>query len=126
MIPLAQGMSLVGIDSGTIADRFGSQAAIVVGSAIPAAGHAVLAVAHVAPWEIYLASSLLGLGLGPAFSAMSNLIVRAIAAGQTGIASGMNANIRTIGGAVGAGVRSSIVTATMSVSGAPAEWGYTH
>ena len=41
---------------------------------------------------------------------MSNLIVRAVPAGQTGVASGMNANIRTIGGAVGAGVMSSIVT----------------
>jgi sugar phosphate permease len=56
---------------------------------------------------------------------MSNLIVRAVPANQTGVASGMNANIRTIGGAVGAGVMSSIVTSKMLASGAPAESGYT-
>ncbi len=32
---------------------------------------------------------------------MSNLIVHAVPPAQTGVASGMNANIRTIGGAVG-------------------------
>ena len=126
LIPLSLGMFLVGIYSGRIADRFGSKAAVIVGSAISAGGYGVLAVAHAAPWEIYLASSLLGVGLGLAFSAMSNLIVRAVPAGQTGVASGMNANIRTIGGAVGAGVMSSIVTSRMLASGAPAESGYTH
>lgn len=126
LIPLSLGMFLVGLSSGRIADRFGSRAAVIVGSAISAAGYVELAVAHAAPWEIYLASSLLGVGLGLAYSAMSNLIVRAVPASQTGVASGMNANIRTIGGAVGAGVMSSIVTAKSLASGAPAESGYTH
>jgi EmrB/QacA subfamily drug resistance transporter len=126
LIPLSLGMFFVGLYSGKIAERFGSKAAVVVGSAISGAGYVVLALAHSAAWEIYLASSLLGIGLGLAFSAMSNLIVRAVPANQTGVASGMNANIRTIGGAVGAGVMSSIVTSKMLASGAPAESGYTH
>jgi len=126
LIPMSVGMFFVGLYSGKIAARFGSKAAVVVGSAVSGAGYVTLAVAHSASWEIYLASSLLGVGLGLAFSAMSNLIVRAVPANQTGVASGMNANIRTIGGAVGAGVMSSIVTSTMLASGAPAESGYTH
>jgi sugar phosphate permease len=56
---------------------------------------------------------------------MSNLIVHAVPPAQTGVASGMNANIRTIGGAVGAAVMSSIVTSTLLHSGRPAESGYT-
>ena len=67
------------------------------------------------------ASALLGVGIGLAFSAMSNLIVQAVPPAQTGVASGMNANIRTIGGAIGAGVMSSIVTSTLLGSGYPAE-----
>jgi MFS family permease len=86
----------------------------------------VLAFAHDATWEIYIASACLGVGLGLAFSAMSNLIVLAVPPAQTGVASGMNANIRTIGGAVGAGVMSSIVTSTLLRSGLPAESGYAH
>src|ERR1019366_3580740 len=102
LIPLSLGMFFVGLYSGKIAERFGSKSAVVVGSAISGAGYVVLALAHSAAWQIYLASSLLGIGLGLAFSAMSNLIVRAVPANQTGVASGMNANIRTIGGALGA------------------------
>ncbi len=56
---------------------------------------------------------------------MSNLIVQAVPPAQTGVASGMNANIRTIGGAIGAAVMSSIVTSELLSDGYPAESGYT-
>jgi EmrB/QacA subfamily drug resistance transporter len=126
LLPMTVGMFFVGLYSGRIAVRFGSKLAVVVGSAVSAGGYGVLALAHSTSLEIYVASALLGLGLGLAFSAMSNLIVRAVPPNQTGVASGMNANIRTIGGAVGAGVMSSIVTSRMLPVGAPAESGYVH
>ena len=44
------------------------------------ASYFMLAFAHTQPWEIYLVSTLLGVGLGLAFSAMSNLIVQAVPA----------------------------------------------
>jgi hypothetical protein len=44
---------------------------------------------------------------------------------QTGVASGMNANIRTIGGAIGSAVMASIVTSQLQASGLPEESGYT-
>jgi MFS family permease len=85
----------------------------------------MLAFAHSHAWEIYLASTLLGVGLGLAFSAMSNLIVQAVPPAQTGVASGMNANIRTIGGAIGAAAMSSIVTSQLLASRFPSASGYT-
>jgi EmrB/QacA subfamily drug resistance transporter len=125
LLPLTVTMFLFGLLSGRIAARFGSKAAVIVGSAFSLVAYLMLAFAHTEPWEIYLASSILGVGLGLAFSAMSNLIVQAVPHHQTGVASGMNANIRTIGGAVGAGVMSSIVTTTLLRSGYPAASGYT-
>jgi sugar phosphate permease len=56
---------------------------------------------------------------------MSNLIVAAVPPHQTGVASGMNANIRTIGGAIGAAVMASVVTAGAGPTGLPQESGYT-
>jgi sugar phosphate permease len=44
---------------------------------------------------------------------------------QTGVASGMNANIRTIGGAIGAAVMSSIVASEILRDGYPAQSDYT-
>ena len=85
----------------------------------------VLAFAHHHEWEIYLSNAIMGIGFGLAFSAMSELLVAAVPSSQTGVASGMNANIRTIGGSIGAAVMASIVTSQLLPSGLPKESGYT-
>ena len=119
-------MFLFGLLSGRVAAAIGSKAAVIIGSVFSAVSYLILALAHTQQWEIYAASTLLGVGLGLAFSAMSNLIVQAVPSAQTGVASGMNANIRTIGGALGAAVMSSIVTAKLIAHHRPAVSGYTH
>jgi EmrB/QacA subfamily drug resistance transporter len=125
LLPLTITMFVFGLLSGKIAAKVGSKSAVIVGSLFLTVAYFMLAFTHSQPWEIYLASTILGVGLGLAFSAMSNLIVQAVPPAQTGVASGMNANIRTIGGAIGAGVMSSIVTSQLLKSGVPAETGYT-
>ena len=69
-------------------------------------------------------AALVGAGFGVAFSSMANLIVAAVPHEQTGVASGMNANIRTIGGAIGSALMASVVTAHMGPGGLPREAGY--
>ena len=77
----------------------------------------MLAFAHSAHWQIYLASVLLGVGVGFAFASMANLIVRPSEPDQTGVATGMNAVARTIGGAVGGQVAATILASTLLASG---------
>ena len=126
LVPLTAGMFVFGMYSGRIANRFGSKFAVVLGSAISCVGYFLLAFFHTNAVEILVVSALLGIGLGLAWSAMSNLIVQAVPMAQTGIASGMNSNIRTIGGAIGAGVMSSIITSTIVHEQIPTEVGYVH
>ena len=64
-------------------------------------------------------SALLGIGVGFAFAALANLIVEAVRPDQTGVASGMNTIVRTIGGAIGAEVAASILAANTLASGYP-------
>jgi sugar phosphate permease len=52
--------------------------------------------------------------------------VAAVPPEQTGVASGMNANIRTIGGSIGAAIMATVVTADTFGTGVPRESGYTH
>ena len=125
LLPLTVTMFFFGLLSGRIAAAIGSKAAVIIGSVVSASSYLILAFARDQAWEIYVASTLLGVGLGLAFSAMSNLIVQAVPPAQTGVASGMNANIRTIGGAIGAAIMSSIVTARLIADGRPAASGYT-
>ena len=125
LLPLTITMFFGGLLSGRLAATIGSKSAVIIGSAASTCAYLMLAFAHHQAWEIYLASTLLGVGLGLAFSAMSNLIVQAVPMAQTGVASGMNANIRTIGGAIGAAVMSSIVASDILRDHYPAQSDYT-
>jgi EmrB/QacA subfamily drug resistance transporter len=125
LLPSAVTMFIVGIFAGRLAARLGGKALVVAGCLIGCGAMSVLAFAHQHVGEIYLSTSLMGIGFGLAFSAMSALIVAAVPPSQTGVASGMNANIRTIGGSIGAAVMASIVTARLEPSGLPLQSGYT-
>jgi MFS family permease len=124
LLPQAAAATVLGLSAGRLAQRFGSKMLLLAGAASAAAGFLVLALAHDHVGAIYATTLMLGTGFGLSFSAMSNLIVASVAADQTGVASGMNANIRTIGGALGAAVMASLVTGHAAPDGSPAEEGY--
>jgi EmrB/QacA subfamily drug resistance transporter len=124
LVPMTAAMFVFGLVSGRLAASWGSKLVIVVGSTIIAASFLALALAHDQQWQIYFFSALFGVGMGFAYAAMSNLIVVSVPASQVGVASGMNANIRTIGGSIGAAVMGSIVTSRVSSNGLPLEAGY--
>jgi nitrate/nitrite transporter NarK len=117
-------MFVLGVASGPLTARFGGKAVLVAGSTLSIVPFVMLVLAHGQQWEIVVATALLGAGFGLAFAAMSNLIVEGVPPEQTGVASGMNANIRTIGGSIGAAVMSSIVAATAHGGRLPTESGY--
>jgi MFS family permease len=126
LAPLCVAMFIFGTISGRLSDRFGAKTILISGSVIAIPGYLILAFAHGAIWEILIATALLGIGIGLAFSAMSAIVVDAVPSHQTGVASGMNANIRTIGGSIGAAVMTSVVTADKLPTGLPKESGYTN
>jgi MFS family permease len=123
LLPQSGAMLVAGILTGRFAARFGSKVPLVAGSIFSGAGMLLPAVAHGSEGDFYASMALVGLGIGFAFSAMSNLVVEAVPAGQTGVATGMNANVRTIGGAIGSTVVASIITSSIS-GGLPSEHGY--
>ncbi|MCW2493393.1 MAG: transporter [Frankiales bacterium] len=125
VLPMSVTMFAFGATSGRLSARFGARAVLIAGSVLSVPSFAIMTFAHSSIWQVALAMLLLGAGFGLAFSAMSNIIVDAVPSHQTGVASGMNANIRTIGGSVGAAVMASIVTSGALPSGLPKESGYT-
>jgi EmrB/QacA subfamily drug resistance transporter len=125
VLPMAAMMFVFGLWSGPLAARIGGKAVMIIGSVATIPGFLILAFAHHQVWEVVVASALLGVGFGLAFSAMSSIIVDAVPSDQTGVASGMNANIRTIGGSIGAAVGASIVTAGVAPGALAKDSGYT-
>lgn len=125
MLPIAFGSFITGLFATPLARRIGPRAVVVLGALIAATGMFVSAFRHDAKLDILIAVGLMGFGVGMAFACLTNLIIAAVSPQQTGVASGMNANIRTIGGAVGSAVMGSIVTAHVRPSGFPTSADYT-
>ncbi|KQV74675.1 MFS transporter [Aeromicrobium sp. Root344] len=125
MLPSAVATFLTGLVAASIARRIGPKTVVVFGSALGAVGMFMLAYMHDTKTQIAVANGITGVGIGLAFACLAGLIVGAVPPEQTGVASGMNANIRTIGGSVGTAVMASIVTAHFLPSGFPKEIGYT-
>jgi EmrB/QacA subfamily drug resistance transporter len=125
LIPSTIAMMVASPLGGVMSGRVGSKVPLVLGSAVTMLAFVLLTVAHSARWHVYLASLLLGTGIGFAFASMANLIVEAVRPDQTGVATGMNTVMRTIGGAIGAQVAASILAASLLADGLPKARGYT-
>jgi MFS family permease len=111
LLPAALMMGTLGSLAGRVARRYGSKRALVAGSLISAVAFAYLALRHAHPYDMLISSALLGVGIGLAFSALGNLIVQAVPPQQTGVASGMNTVMRTLGGALGGQIAATFIAA---------------
>jgi EmrB/QacA subfamily drug resistance transporter len=109
LLPMSTTMVLMSLMAGPTAARYGSRAALIVGTAITAVAFIVLVVAHSHPIYLLVSSGLIGIGVGLAFAALGNLIVGAVPPHQTGVASGMNTVMRTLGGAIGAQIAATFI-----------------
>ncbi len=124
LIPTTLALLIFSPIGGRISTSVGSKVPLVMGTCVTVVSFVILAVGG-SPASIYIAAGLLGVGIGFAFAALANLIVEAVRPDQTGVASGMNTIVRTIGGAIGAEVAASILAASVLASGYPSKHGYT-
>jgi EmrB/QacA subfamily drug resistance transporter len=124
LAPFAAAMVIFAPMTGRLSARVGSKMVLVVGSLFAAASYLVLVVAHSEEWAVYLATGVLGIGIALGFASMANLIIEAVPAEQTGVATGMNTNIRSVGAALGSGIATSLVIGTLLPDGYPKEHGF--
>ncbi|MGW7380950.1 MFS transporter [Streptomyces sp. NPDC054794] len=126
MLPMLVAMFLSGVLGGRLAPVMGAKAQLTAGAALGAFACGFLALWHDERWQIAVVAGVFGLGIGLAFASMANLVVGSVPPEQTGAATGINANIRTIGGSIGAALTSVLVTSRLQPSGLPYVSGYTH
>ncbi len=124
MLPMLVTMASVGFVAGPLSRVLPFAAQLTVGAFLSGAAALSIALFHGEIWQLALAAAALGLGTGLVTSSTPNLIVRSVPSDQVGIATGMNANIRTIGGAIGTTVFAAAIGATLGAAGLPAESGY--
>jgi EmrB/QacA subfamily drug resistance transporter len=125
MLPMLVTMAVFGSLSGPLTRWIPSKTQLITGATLVAISCLALAARHGSPAEVAISAGVFGIGLGLVYSAMISLIVQSVPAHQTGVASGMNTNIRTIGASLGTAMVSSIVTGHPGLRGLPAESGFT-
>lgn len=118
-------MFIASLGSGPLVRAVGARILLLVGSGLDASGFLLLALDRTHAWEVVVEMSWLGIGAGLLLSSVSALVVAAVPPEETGVASGMNANFRTIGGAIGVAVTASILSSAGSDRGYPAGSGFT-
>jgi MFS family permease len=124
MLPTAAVQLIVGPYAGRIERRLGSRTQLQAGMACVLIAYVALFNAHATTLELLAATIVLGLGLGLGLSSLANLIVAAVRQDQTGVATGVNTVMRTLGGAFGAQLATTCVTASAR-HGLPTDSGFT-
>ncbi len=125
LLPTTIAIVLVGQMAGTLERRIGSRGSLIGGALFALACYVLLVANRSQELEIYLAAGLLGIGIGLSFSAMANLIVQNVRQEQTGVATGVNAVTRTLGGAFGGQLAATLLASNLDASGAPTSTGFT-
>ena len=125
MLPHSALMLVAGTLSGLLGTRYGSKIPLALGSLVAAISYFSLAFVNDHGFQIYLGTALMGFGVGLTLASVASLTVQAVARQQTGVAMGMNAIMRLMGGAVGAQVAAAIITAKPGANGLPTQAGFT-
>jgi EmrB/QacA subfamily drug resistance transporter len=114
ILPCSAAIVVAGPIGGLLGRRVGARIPLALGMLLFAIGATGIALNHSTAPEVSMSFMICGCGIGFAFAAMPRLIVGAVASSETGVATGMNNVIRTIGGVVGAQIAAVLLAANLN------------
>ena len=121
LLPGALTGFVVAMVSGRFIDRFGARRVLVIAAVAGIAGFVMLAVAHGQPWQVIVAGMLANAYISLGYGALPALVVAEVDAGETGVATGMNAIARTVGSSTAAALVAVLLGRSAADVGAPPE-----
>ncbi|MGV0606773.1 MFS transporter [Mycolicibacterium sp. XJ1904] len=112
---------IVALVSGRFIDRFGARPVLLVAAVAGIAGFLFVALVHSQTWQIIVASILANAYISLGYGALPALVVSEVDAGETGVATSMNAIARTIGSSIAAAVVAMLLSRSVPGTGVPME-----
>ena len=126
LLPGALVMLPAGPFGGVLGRWVGFKLSLAIGLVVTAIGSASLAAFHDEPWQLMLGYAIGAAGVAVAFGAMPKLIADAVAPTETGIATGMNTVVRTVGSVIGSQAAVTLLASeVIAGTDIPAESGFT-
>jgi EmrB/QacA subfamily drug resistance transporter len=111
LLPGSVTLLFAGPFAGRLGARIGFKWPLAIGLVLVAGAAGALVGYHSRSWQIWAGQAVLGVGVGFAFAAMTTLIAENVRIEETGVATGMNTVMRSIGGVIGAQVGAALLTA---------------
>ncbi len=124
LFPSSATAFVMGFVAPRLVRRITARRVILIGLCANVLAFALIATLHDERWQISLWMLVQGVGIGCVVSSLAGVVLSSVPAQQTGMASGMNANIRLIGGALGTAMMAGVITARSGAGGYPLEAGY--
>lgn len=115
-LPFTVILSLLSRWSGGLIDRFGARGPLVIGPAIVAGGFALLAVSSQPYWTVLVPMVVLGLGMAVTVAPLTTAVLNAVPRHRTGVASGINNAVASVGSLLVIAVLGSLAVGSMSRS----------
>jgi EmrB/QacA subfamily drug resistance transporter len=116
MLPASVMLLFSGPLAGRIGSRIGFKWPLATGLLLVAVAAGGMCVLHTRPWHIWLNQAVLGIGFGFAFASMATLIAENVRPEETGVATGVNTVMRSVGGVLGAQAGAALLT-TFTIRG---------
>jgi len=102
--------------SGGLIDRFGARGPLIIGPAIAAGGFALLALSRQPYWTVLVPMIVLGLGMAVTVAPLTTAVLNAVPTHRTGVASGINNAVASVGSLLVIAVLGSVAVGAMSRS----------
>ncbi|GAA5050974.1 MFS transporter [Nocardia callitridis] len=118
LLPLTAGTLIAAGAVSVLIRHLGPKVPLVIGTVVATATFGFLVLWHVQHWHFFVATGLLGLGLGLAMGAMPTLLNSGTTPEQTSIANSVNQTLRSVGGSIGTAVATAML-ATKTLPGIP-------
>ncbi|MEN2740049.1 MFS transporter [Microbacterium sp. X-17] len=124
LLPLLIGVSAIGFVTGSLSRVVPLRAQLAGGGLLMGAAAVAAVLFHEAAWQLAIAGGVFGIGIGLSYAAAASIIVQSVPADRVGVATGMNANLRTIGSAIGSALTATLVFGGVASASAPPESGF--
>ncbi|KUI04004.1 MFS transporter [Mycobacterium sp. IS-3022] len=112
---------LVALVSGRYIDRFGARPVLMLAAVAGIAGFLFVTFAHSHTWQVIVAGILANAYISLGYGALPALVVSEVGAGETGVATSMNAIARTIGSSMAAALVAMLLSRSTPGTGVPME-----
>ncbi|HPT95061.1 MAG TPA: MFS transporter [Microbacteriaceae bacterium] len=97
IMPTGIVMMVIAPIAGRLSNLLGPRVLLIVGGCAQIIAYTMLAFSSAHVWQIFLASVLVGMGIGFSFAGMPMIIMRSVPQSDTGASNGLNALFRALG-----------------------------